>query len=103
MTPLPDFDTLKWMAEHSPSELNQLQETLNNEAIALSGENKAQLLCIKYNLEQQLALCTNPYQRCVVAISLMRDKLSTLAYAANDPYDFRNQHAQVIPLFKKRL
>ena len=100
MTHLPDFDTLKWMAEHNPEGLAKLQDIVNSEAIAVS-QCQEQLLCIKHNLDQQLALCTNPYHRCVVAISVMRGKLDTLANVVNHPADFRLTSADIIPFVQK--
>jgi hypothetical protein len=96
MTDLPDFDTLRWMAEHNPQQLDLLQETMNQEAIAASDVNQAQLKRVKHNLDQHLALCVNPYQRCVVTVSMMRDKLSTLALIINQPDDFYQQSAKVM-------
>ncbi|MCE9687822.1 DUF3135 domain-containing protein [Shewanella sp. AS16] len=96
MTPVPDFDTLLWLAQHQPAQLAQLQQKLNDELIAAS-DNRAQLCCVKHNLEQRLSLCHNPYHRCVVIMSLMRNRLMTLATVLNHPQDFAQQQAQIMP------
>ncbi|QSX39484.1 DUF3135 domain-containing protein [Shewanella cyperi] len=96
MTPLPDFDTLRWLADHEPDRLEQLQHQLNQEAIAASDGNQEQLTCLVFNLEQQLARCDNPYHRCVVAMGMMRSKLYTLSTIINEPEEFL-ETAKIIP------
>ncbi|MBT1445720.1 DUF3135 domain-containing protein [Shewanella sp. JM162201] len=100
MTPLPDFDTLRWMADNEPEKLETLRSRLTREAIDNSEGNKAQLESLVFNLEQQLARCSNPYHRCVVAMSMMRSKLSTLQSVINEPDFLERSSAEVIPLFK---
>ncbi|WP_338592951.1 DUF3135 domain-containing protein [Shewanella khirikhana] len=100
MTPLPDFDTLLWMADNQPDELERLRSMLNREVIEESECNKAQLECLVFNLDRQLERCSNPYHRCVVAMSMMRGKLHTLQNLINEPNYLERTSADVIPLFK---
>ncbi|MBV7317221.1 DUF3135 domain-containing protein [Shewanella sp. NIFS-20-20] len=96
MTDLPDFDTLKRMAENEPDKLAKLQETLMDELIESSGKNKEQLLSLKHHYQHKMSLCNNPYQRCVVAMTMMRNKLVTLSNVLNQPADFKATTATVI-------
>ncbi|WP_372872490.1 DUF3135 domain-containing protein [Shewanella sp.] len=100
MTPLPDFDTLLWMADNKPDELEQLRSTLNRELIESSESNRDQLECLVFNLNCQLERCSNPYHRCVVAMSMMRSKLNTLHNIINEPDYLARESAVIIPLFK---
>lgn len=97
MTELPDFDKLKWLAENKPDELEALRKTLCKEAIdGCTGSNKAQLISMLFNLEQQLSRCSNPYHRCYLAIRIMNDKLVALNTILNYPQEFRQQGAKVL-------
>ncbi|ABL99745.1 DUF3135 domain-containing protein [Shewanella amazonensis] len=100
MTPLPDFDTLRWMADNEPQALDELRDKLNREVIDGSETNKAQLECLIYDLERQLSRCTNPYHRCVIATGMMRNKLHTLHCVINEPDFLERSCAEIIPLFK---
>ncbi|MGL4473801.1 MAG: DUF3135 domain-containing protein [Shewanella sp.] len=96
MTNLPDFDTLKRMAENEPDELAKLQETLMDEIIESSGRNREQLLSLKHHYQHKMSLCNNPYQRCVVAMTLMRNKLVTLSNVLNQPAEFKAHKAKIL-------
>ncbi len=51
MTELPDFDTLMWLAQNQPEELDKLQERLSDELINGSDSNQDQLRTIKHHLQ----------------------------------------------------
>ncbi|MGI2261289.1 DUF3135 domain-containing protein [Shewanella sp. GXUN23E] len=101
MAELPDFDTLKWLAEHDPVKLAQLQESLTEEIINNSQHNRAQLRSLHHHYKEQMKRCTNPYHRCVVSMALMRGKLFTMAAAINSPDEFTANLASVTPIDKK--
>lgn len=103
MTELPDFDTLMWLAQNQPEELDKLQERLSNELINGSDSNQDQLRTIKHHLQQRLARCNNPYHRCLVSIRIMRHKFAALASVLEAPDQYRDHKAQVIPLRRKPL
>ena len=97
MTKLPDFDTLKWLAENKPEQLAHLQTELSEEAIASSRRNQAQLKSLVFNYHQQLSRCANPYHRCQMAMYLMSEKLTTLSHVINEPTYIKDQTAEIIP------
>ncbi len=97
MTKLPDFDTLKWLAEHKPDQLALLQTQLSDEAIASSRRNQAQLRSLVHNYHQQLDRCNSPYNRCQMAMYLMSEKLTTLSNVINEPSFIKEQKAEIIP------
>ncbi|MCH1921407.1 DUF3135 domain-containing protein [Shewanella sp. A3A] len=101
MAELPDFDTLMWMAQHSPAELDQLQQNLSEELISNAGKNAWQLRAVNQHLTHKLARCSNPYQRCITTVTLMRNKFDSLAQVLQDPEHFRNNVAQVLPFKRK--
>ncbi|QSX35104.1 DUF3135 domain-containing protein [Shewanella avicenniae] len=101
MKDLPDFDTLMWMAKHRPEELNQLQSSMSEELINSAGGNQSQLRAVKEHLNRRLELCTNPYQRCITTVSMMRTKFGALADVLRDPEHFRSHRAEVIQLNRK--
>ncbi|WOT03904.1 DUF3135 domain-containing protein [Shewanella youngdeokensis] len=97
MTKLPDFDTLRQLAENEPEKLNALQEQLNKEVIKNSSEpNRANLISLYDHLQKKLSLCKTPYQRQHVVSSMMYEKLSTLNELLNHPNDYYQQKAKVI-------
>lgn len=99
MTELPNFDTLRWLAENEPDELETLQKTLCKEAIDCCPEaNKKQLISMQYHLEQQLSRCSNPYHRCYLAIRIMNDKFLALNSIINNPAEFRQQNAKILEI-----
>ncbi|KFZ36457.1 hypothetical protein HR45_15860 [Shewanella mangrovi] len=101
MTDLPDFDTLMWMAKHQPDALNQLQSSMSEELINSASGNQRQLRAVNEHLIRRLALCTNPYQRCLTTVCMMRAKFGSLAHVLRDPEHFRSHRAEVIPLQRK--
>ena len=101
MAELPDFDTLKWLAENDPATLAQLQETLTEEIINSSQHNSAQLRSLHHHYKEQMKRCTNPYHRCVMSMALMRGKLFTMAAAINSPEEFKANRASVTPIDRK--
>ncbi len=104
MTQLPNFDSLKWLAENEPDELKELQKTLCKEAISHCPEaNKKQLISLQYHLEQQLSRCSNPYHRCYLAMSIMNEKFLALNTIINNPIEFRQNNAEIINLPAKKL
>ncbi|GGI85994.1 DUF3135 domain-containing protein [Shewanella gelidii] len=102
MTQLPDFDTLKWLAEHKPEQLQKLQTTLSDEAISSSVRNQAQLRCLIFHLHQKLNRCQNAYQRCQLTMDLMGDKLSTLSMVINEPSFVKQPAGEVVQFIHKQ-
>ncbi|WP_299797012.1 DUF3135 domain-containing protein [uncultured Shewanella sp.] len=104
MTQLPSFDSLKWLAENEPDELEALQKTLCREAIEHCPEaNKKQLISMQHHLEQQLSRCSNPYHRCYLAMSIMNEKFLALNTIINNPMEFQENSAEVLSLPAKKL
>jgi len=104
MTQLPNFDSLKWLAENEPDELKELQRKLCNEAIEHCPEaNKKQLISMQHHLEQQLSRCSNPYHRCYLAMSIMNEKFLALNTIINNPVEFRQNSAEILNLPAKKL
>jgi hypothetical protein len=104
MTQLPNFDSLKWLAENNPEELERLQKKMCEEAIERCPEsNKEQLISMHFHLEQQLSRCSNPFHRCYLAISIMNDKFIALNDIINNPNEFKKQNAKILSLPVKKL
>lgn len=95
---LPSFDHLVKMAKNNPQQLAQLQEKLTTDIINHS-HHKDQLLSLHSHLQHSLALCKNPYHRCVIAMNLMRNKLVNLSAALNNPAKYIDYKAKVIQLY----
>lgn len=97
MTSMPSFDRLKWLAEHQPEALDKLQKKLCSEAIAASSEaNRQQLRSLQHNLEQRLSLCSNPYHRCHLAMTIMLQKFAVLSTVLNDTQAYQKKNAKVL-------
>ncbi|BDM64702.1 hypothetical protein NFHSH190041_21540 [Shewanella sp. NFH-SH190041] len=97
MTQLPDFDTLKQLAENDPAQLAHLQETLTEELISNS-KHQEQLRQLHHHLKQRVARCNNPYHRCITTMAMMHSKLNTMAHVMNNPDEFRAHKADILPL-----
>lgn len=87
MTELPDFDTLKQLAKDDPKALDALQTKLSEEVINQSN-NPQRLRSLYFNIQQKMALCNNPYQRCITINNMMRSKLAILAELIENPEAF---------------
>lgn len=104
MTQLPNFDSLKWLAENNPEELAILQKKMSQEAIEHCPEsNKEQLISMHFHLEQLMSRCSNPFHRCYLTISIMNDKFITLNDIINNPNEFKKQNAKILSLPPKKL
>ena len=97
MVELPDFDSLKWLAQHAPQQLATLQKNLNKALISEAhASNRDQLEAIRHHLELKLSRCTNPYARCYLALQLMNDKFLTLNQVINQPELYTDNKAKVL-------
>ncbi|MCE9678723.1 DUF3135 domain-containing protein [Shewanella sp. AS1] len=98
MKELPDFDTLRWLAEHDPEQLERLQQEVSQDAIEQASEaNRPQLTAMLHNFNLQMSRCTNPYARCILAIKLMNNKLLLLNQVVTEPENLQNKRASLLP------
>lgn len=97
MVELPDFDSLRWLAQHAPEQLTALQHNLNQALIAEAAPNtRAQLRSMQHHLTLQMSRCTSPYARCFLTLRLMNDKFISLNELISDPQTYRDNKAQVL-------
>ncbi|ABO24218.1 DUF3135 domain-containing protein [Shewanella loihica] len=97
MVELPDFDSLKWLAQHAPQQLATLQKNLNQALISEAhANNRAQLETIRHHLEFKLSRCSTPYARSYMALRLMNDKFITLNQVINQPDLYTDNRAKVL-------
>ncbi len=98
MTSLPDFDTLRQLAQTDPEALARLRQTLVEETIqSAHPARQAQLHALQSHVDRTLQRASNPYHGLIQVMALMQDKLYCLAQVMNDPDAYLNQRANILP------
>ena len=105
-TELPDFETLKEMAEKDPAALEKLRETLVEELITSSPvEYQRRLRGLQFHVDMERRRASNPLSSCLRISKMMHDSLVHLRDTITPPDDQpsslaeepANRSAKVLP------
>ncbi len=81
---LPDFESLKYMAEQDPDELERLRQRCCRELINNAPERfRRRLSGLMFRIDMESRLSRNSIQRCVRISQMMMDSFSELQSALN--------------------
>jgi hypothetical protein len=99
---LPNFDTLRYLAEHDPERLERLRRVLTERLIARAPErSKQRLRGLQFEIDARISLAPNPIAACVALSSMMHDTFGHLARALNSWQDDEPPeplyHATILP------
>jgi len=82
---LPDFDTLKQLAEQNPKALEDLRQQFINDLINnASPDLQRRLRGLQFQIDAQRRIHKNPLAACIKLSEMMYDSFSELRYALND-------------------
>ena len=82
---LPDFDTLKELAEQDPKALEDLRQQFVDELIAsASPDIQRRLRGIQFQIDAQRRIHKNPMAACIKLSAMMHESFSELRYLLND-------------------
>lgn len=83
---LPDFDTLRTMANQDPEGLERLRTRLVDELIGNAApEHRSRLQGLQFQVDMERRRAANPMAACIKISSMMRDSLLRLQQAINEP------------------
>jgi hypothetical protein len=98
---LPDFDTLRYLAEHDPERLERLRTTLTDLLIARSpAESRQRLRGLQFEIDTRIRLAPNPVAACVAISQMMHKTLDHLQRTLCEGLDEDHsppQQATIIP------
>ena len=82
---LPDFDTLKAMAEQNPQALEDLRQQFVNDLIANAPPAvQRRLRGLQFQIDAQRRIHKNPLAACIKLSEMMYESFSELRYVLND-------------------
>ena len=91
---LPDFESLKYLAETNPDELEQLRQRCCQELIDNAPERfRRRLAGLLFRIDMQSRLSNNSMQRCIKLSEMMMDSFNELREALNFRYPETDQPA----------
>lgn len=81
---LPDFDTLKHMAEQDPEALERLRQNMAEQVInSAPAAFQARLRGIQFQVDSQRRLAKNPMQSCIKISQMMHESFAELREKLN--------------------
>lgn len=100
-TQLPNFDTLRYLAEHAPDQLEALRSNLTEQLIAnaASPRLQARLRGLQFEIDIRVRLAPNPIAACVTVSQMMHRSLAQLQRTLNGDFEpAQHPNAAIIPL-----
>lgn len=101
---LPEFDTLRYLAEHDPERLEHLRNALTEMLIARSpAESQQRLRGLQFQINARIRLAPNPIAACIAVSSMMHDTLEQLQRTLCEGADeeiIEQQSARILPFIR---
>lgn len=95
---LPDFETLRRMAEHDPAQLECLRTSLTRQLIERApARTRPRLRGLQFEVDARVRLAPTPLAACITVSAMMHEALDELRGALNGELR-RRQQAQLAPV-----
>lgn len=100
VTELPNFETLRHLAENDPEQLEQIRTDLTEQLIANAPDRiQPRLRGLQFEIDTRVRLASNPLAACMTVSAMMHDQFEQLRQALNGEIPAAEPAAaEVIPL-----
>lgn len=100
VTELPNFETLRYLAENDPQQLEQIRSDLTEQLIAgAPARLQPRLRGLQFQIDARVRTASNPIAACITVSGMMRESLEQLRQVLNGetPAPAKQPSAEVIP------